>query len=130
MLKRVFDFGDNKNLARGKLFEVVSKGVDLLASDYINEELLDSWKKYAKSVLEVVDEAYGTHYSANFNISDTMFANSYLGAYSLSFHDVYNHLGNGLSSMHIPFGQPPQDFKGKLKILLNELLDILVNISK
>ncbi|MBR6010244.1 MAG: hypothetical protein IKP35_02395 [Alphaproteobacteria bacterium] len=130
MLKHVFDFGDNKNLARNKLFEVVSKGVDLLASDYINEELLNSWKKYAKTVLELVDEAYGTHYSSDFYISDTMLGSSYFSAYSLHLHDVYNHITPGLNPIHIPYGQSPQDFKGKLQRSLNELLNILSKLQK
>lgn len=74
----MFDFGDTRKTAKDGLFDVVCKGIDLLVADYLDEELLKSWKKYANTALELVDKAYKTRFYPDFIISEnTMYETSF-----------------------------------------------------
>lgn len=60
-------FSDDRQKSLKELLEVISKGIDLLATDNLNKDLYDAFEKYADSTIKMVNESYGQNYTSYFS---------------------------------------------------------------
>lgn len=59
----------SKTEAFRELMEAISSGVNLLYKDNLTESIVSAWEKYAKSTVDLVDSAFGTYCSGDFERS-------------------------------------------------------------
>lgn len=118
MIGNVFG-SKSKTSVFNELLEVINKGIDLLAKDSINKELLDAWRKYAFSTLDLVDSVFGIGYSTKF-----LFERPFQ---SLSFSNCgFNY--NFFSDFPTTAGRNP--LKDNLREYLKKLIDLAKRLPK
>lgn len=64
----------NKQNALAELLDVINKGIDLLASNYLEQDLYNAYERYALSTLQLVDAAFLTTYSFDFSNNSSRFS--------------------------------------------------------
>ncbi len=125
-IKQMFDFGDMKQSAKIGLFNVLCEGINLMSSDFLDTELLESWKKYANSALEMVDHAYHTTYLNDFIITENSFYETSFYPYIFNHQSSFQDSWNFASSQFQPYStQDKKSCKQKLQRWLIMLVDIL-----
>ena len=56
-------FSTNKRKAVSELLEAINKGVELLATEYLDKNLYEAFERYAISTLKIADSTFGTNYA-------------------------------------------------------------------
>ncbi len=118
----------NKQKALGELLDVINKGISLLASNYLSQDLCQAYERYVFSTMQLVDNAFTTSYSLEFS-------NNYLSFGHLSsVYGNYNRL-NAMTFGHMPHSaqgisqtldvSDTRDHKEELQNLLQRLVDIV-----
>lgn len=105
---------NSKQKSLEELFEVLIKGIDLLANENLDKNLYEAFEKYADSTIKMVDEAYGLAYSE-----------SILGIYHFNQQNLINY-----KSLSIPYSaksaynlsNQSSEYRKKLKDLLQKLI--------
>lgn len=133
---RNFFGSDSKTSAMNELLEVIGKGIDVLGKDTINNNVLDAWKKYAISTLELVDSAYNTSYTISFAYEDDPFNAYPIGARSYnSLTDLslmqwqVNRFPNTSLSSGFDFSKDDK-YKAALKKMLQKIIEIMKRLPK
>jgi hypothetical protein len=120
---------NNKSKVISELLDVISKGVELLATEYLDKGLYDSFERYATSTLKVVDVTFATNYVSYISSSNSLWNhNCGMGG-----------LFNSYSNMHYPnsaasinrmkqMEQETKEYKIKLKYILQQLVTIVKGI--
>ena len=109
----VFDMTKQKALK--ELLEVLSKGINLLASANVDKDLYDAFEKYADSTIKMVNNAYGQQ-------SIWSFQNNYMPYdHFSSFHNIYNQCNTALTVMD---NNQSAEYREKLKHLLQKLISM------
>ena len=125
-IKPMFDFGDMKQAAKSGLFDVLCEGINLMSSDFLDTELLESWKKYANSALEIVVTAYRTTYLNEFLITENSFYETSFYPYVFNHQPSFQDSWNFSSSQINPYlTQDKKSCKQRLQRWLIMLVDIL-----
>ena len=100
--------------------DVISKGVELLATEHLDKDLYDSFEKYATSTLKVVDVIFATDYAANISSNNTSSWKTNYGAGGLfnSYSNMY--YPNSAASINRikQIEQETKEYKIKLKYIL------------
>lgn len=123
-------FDDNKSKVISELLDVISKGVELLATEYLEKGLYDSFERYVTSTLKVVDVTFATNYVSYISPNNTSLWNHNYGIGGLF---------NSYSNMHYPnsaasinrmkqMEQETKKYKIKLKYILQQLVIIVKGI--
>lgn len=68
MIRNMF-LSTTKTDAFRELMEAISSGVNLLNKDNLTESIVSAWENYAKSTVDLVDSAFSTYYSGEFERS-------------------------------------------------------------
>lgn len=116
-------FSNDRQKSLKELLDVISKGIDLLATDTLNKDLYDAFEKYADSTIKMVDESYGRNYIS-------YFSNLYVS------HNYFNHIDpidcTHISVPHSAIGvvnnyvvqRQLTEYREKLKNLLQKLISV------
>ncbi len=124
-------FSTNKRKAISELLEVINKGVELLATEYLDKTLYESFERYAVSTLKIIDVTFSTNYVSCFvhsgfapawpnNCGFTPSFSPYCASPSINSASALNRLHQTEQEMAA--------YKQKLRQTLQMLITITINI--
>ena len=104
--------------ALNELLEAISKGIELLSQDRLTKDLYTSYEKYISSTLELLKATnYGFYMSPN--VVSALCQNSFNLGETCA---LYN-------SIHHEFLDTDNDYKNKLKLLLQNIISVLKEMT-
>lgn len=111
---------NSKQKSLEELFEVLIKGIDLLANENLDKDLYEAFEKYADSTIKMVNEAYNGGYIS-------CFSHSYIPR--IYFNQVNPINYTGMSMPHSAasvynFNEQSSEYRKKLKDLLKQLISL------
>ena len=121
-------FDNNKRKVISELLEVISKGVELIATEYLDKNLYDAFERYVISTLKVVDSTFATNYAASFSSSNntSVWSSDYeFRTFSFPYSNI--HYPNSVKSLNRmqEIGPRTNEYKVKLQYTLQQLVSIV-----
>lgn len=119
-------FDNNKRKVISELLEVINNGVELIATEYLDKNLYDSFERYVVSTLKVADSIFATNYASSFS------SNSFTPSNNYGFGTLFNpssrmcYPNSAVSVANVrKKEQEVQEYKFKLKYTLQQLVSIV-----
>lgn len=115
-------FDSSKQKALKELLEVLSKGIDLLANENLDNDLYDAFEKYADSTIKMVDEAYNGGYISYFS-NPFVSHNHYNRVNPINYTCMtMPHSAASLYASYLSGHNNSAEYRNKLKNLLQKLI--------
>ena len=119
-------FDNNKRKVLFELLEVISKGVELIATEHLDKNLYDAFERYVVSTLKVVDSTFATNYASSFSSNSYALSNNYGIGTLFNPYSNMRYLNSASSVARIrKKEQEVQEYKFKLKYTLQQLVSII-----
>lgn len=112
----------NKQKSLKELFEVLGKGIDLLANENLDKDLYDAFEKYADSTIKMVNEAYNGGYMSCF--SNPFMSHSYFNQVNpISYTGMsIPYVSANIYAPYLSGYSNSAEYRNKLKNLLQKLI--------
>lgn len=121
-------FDNNKRKIISELLEVISKGIELLATEHLDKNLYDSFERYVISTLKIADSTFATNYASYFstNSSPSIWPTNYglVPSFTPYFNMSYPNSAASVNRMQ-EMEQETKEYKIKLKYTLQQLVTIV-----
>lgn len=121
-------FDNNKRKIISELLEVISKGIELLATEHLDKNLYDSFERYVISTLKIADSTFVTNYASYFSSSrgTSIWPNNYGFGTSPNPYMNMSYPNSAASFNRMQkMEQETKEYKIKLKYTLQQLVTIV-----